>query len=48
MFTQIILGSDWWIYFLVSLLLFVFLYLFEAKYLKKEFKAKAVTPVITS
>jgi len=42
MLQQIILSSDWWIHILFSLFLFGFLYLFEAKYLKREFKAKAV------
>jgi len=42
MLKQIIFQTDWWLHLLVTFLLWGFLYLIEAKYLKRPFKSSRV------
>lgn len=42
MIIQIIFQSDWWIHILASLVLWLFFYLFEVKYLKINFNQRLV------
>ncbi len=40
MFIQIFFQSDWWLHILASLFLWLLFYLFEAKYLKRNFNQR--------